>query len=84
MVTQEVNAGKDPVKGGSIWELLQDSEKIVVASGKKILEFTPADSKAMVIEKVSGRAGNLRAPALKIGKTFYIGYNEKLYNENIK
>lgn len=28
-----------------------------------------------------GRSGNLRAPSIKMGKTWLVGYNEELYSE---
>ncbi len=37
-----------------------------------------------LLERVTGRTGNLRAPALRRGNVFYIGYNEELYETLIK
>lgn len=79
----EVNASRDTVAGDAVWELVKESDKIVVASGKKLIEFTPADDKEEIIAKIAGRTGNLRAPALKIGNTYYIGFNEELYASRI-
>ncbi len=33
------------------------------------------------MKKILGRSGNLRAPAMRHGKTFYIGYNDGLYQQ---
>ncbi len=55
----------------------------MVASGKKIMEFKPAVDKSEMLEKISGRTGNLRAPTAKIGKVFYVGFNDELYEEKI-
>jgi hypothetical protein len=30
---------------------------------------------------VLGRSGNLRAPTLQVGNTYYVGYNEIIYKE---
>ena len=82
-IQNEVNAAKDTVSGDAVWDLVKNSEKIVVASGKKLVEYTPADDKEEIIAKISGRTGNLRAPALKIGNSYYIGFNEELYSSKI-
>ena len=53
-----------------------------MTSGKKILEFDPAiDAKEEILAKVSGRTGNLRAPALLVKDTYYVGYNDELYDK---
>lgn len=82
---EEVNAAKDTLKRDGVWDLLGDSEKIYVTSGKKILEFNPETAdREELLERVTGRTGNLRAPALRRGNVFYIGYNEELYETLIK
>ncbi len=61
--------------------MVAGAERIYVASGKKIIEFTPQKNDAAEIEKkICGRTGNLRAPTLKIGNTFYVGFNEEMYS----
>jgi hypothetical protein len=83
VIENEVNAGKETISDDGIWELVKNSKSIVVASGKKILEYTPDDDREELLAKIAGRTGNLRAPALKIGSSFYIGFNEEMYNERI-
>ncbi len=64
--------------------MIAGAKKVVVASGKKILEFDPATTdKEDLIKKITGRTGNLRAPALKMGDVYYIGFNVEMY-ENLK
>jgi hypothetical protein len=51
-----------------------------VANGKKIIRLNPAlMDRQELVSAVVGRSGNLRAPTLRIGTTFYIGFNEELY-----
>ena len=77
---EEVNAAKDTVSGDAIWRLLGEADSIMVAQNKNILEFSPArDDREEILSKVAGRTGNLRAPTLRVGKTFYVGFNEELY-----
>jgi len=84
-VIEEINAAKETVKIDAVWDLLGNSEKVYVTSGKKILEFAPATAdREELLKKVTGRTGNLRAPALRRGDVFYIGYNDELYSSYIK
>jgi hypothetical protein len=79
-IAEEVNASKDTVSGDEVWTLLEGAGKVVVASGKKVLEYEPASAdREEFLKKVTGRTGNLRAPALRIGDNYYIGFNEEMY-----
>lgn len=61
--------------------MIAAASKVYVASGKKIIEFVPADAdKEEMLKKITGRSGNLRAPTLKRGDVFYIGYNTDMYD----
>jgi hypothetical protein len=83
IIEKEVSATKETISDEGIWDLVKKGERIVVASGKKIIEFTPNDDKNDILAKIAGRTGNLRAPTVKVGSTFYIGFNEELYNDRI-
>lgn len=62
---------------------MKGAEKVMVASGQKTLEYDPATAdKDELLKKITGRTGNLRAPALKIGNVYYIGFNAGMY-ENL-
>ena len=63
-----------------VWDLLKNASTVHVASGQKTLTFKPdSASKDELINKATGRTGNLRAPALRIGNDLYIGFNAALY-----
>jgi len=63
---------------------LQGAEKVCVGRGQKVYVYLPsAASKEQIMNEVLGRTGNLRAPALKIGNRYYIGYNEAMVKELI-
>ena len=54
---------------------------MTVAKGKKVQEF--AGGKGATDEAVDamlGATGNLRAPAIVVGKTLLIGFNEDVYS----
>lgn len=79
-IMAEVDAKKEVKKGEEAWALVENADKIVVASGQKTLEFDPAGGdKDEILKKITGRTGNLRAPALKIGDVYYIGFNAGMY-----
>lgn len=81
MVDNEVNAKQEIFNGEEAWGVIAGASKVYVASGKKIIEFDPATAdKEEMLKKITGRTGNLRAPALKRGNTFYIGYNVEMYD----
>ena len=64
-----------------MWEFLSQADTIHVASGQKTITFTPDPAnKEELIKKATGRTGNLRAPALRIGNDLYIGYNQAMYD----
>jgi arsenate reductase-like glutaredoxin family protein len=53
----------------------------VVAKGKKIVRFDlrndrPSDDE--LLDHMLGRSGALRAPSLRAGRTFVVGYNADL------
>lgn len=65
-----------------VWDVLSAAETVHVASGQKTLTFKPAeDNKEELLQKATGRTGNLRAPTLKLGKEFYVGFNADMYDK---
>lgn len=80
VIKAEVNAKNKSIAGEDAWQVVAGADKIYVASGKNIVTFDPATAgKEEVLPRITGRTGNLRAPALKRGNVFYIGYNVALY-----
>jgi hypothetical protein len=76
----EEDAKKRSYPGEAAWQLIAEAEKVHVAVGKKVVEFDPATvDRDLFLKKVTGPSGNLRAPALRLGKVFYIGYNPEIY-----
>lgn len=62
---------------------MRTAEKIVVARGQKTLEYDPGSAdKEELLKKITGRTGNLRAPTLRIGNVYYVGFNVTMY-ENL-
>jgi hypothetical protein len=80
-IAEEVNAKSQAYRGDEAWQVIAEAERVYVASGKKIIEFEPATAdKELMLKKITGPSGNLRAPAFRRGKVFYIGYSDELYD----
>ena len=82
-VRETVNASKERYGPDDLDALFDGASKIVVAKGKKVLTFRPgkADYDADELRKVAiGPSGNLRAPTLRAGKSWYVGFSEDAYN----
>ena len=80
-ITAERNAGKEPIDVEEGWKLVSEAALLVVASGKRIVELVPTESnREEILAVIIGRSGKLRAPALRVGDRFVIGYNEDICN----
>lgn len=80
-VDEIVDARKVKIEEEEAWNLLSKGEKIVVAKGSKVVEFDIADKNRFDIMQISlGRSGTLRAPAVRIGKKWMVGFNEAIYS----
>jgi arsenate reductase-like glutaredoxin family protein len=80
IIAEEVNARKEVYTEDDLDLLVNNISQLVVTSGKKILRFDPKSSELKdAAVKMFGRTGNLRAPAVRIGTTLYVGYNAELY-----
>lgn len=64
--------------------LLNGMAKMLVAKGKKVtdvdLKKDRPDDDALA-KLMLGPTGNLRAPAIKVGKTMLIGFHKETYEE---
>ena len=63
-----------------MWNLIHEVSRVYVAKGNKIEVFTPGRTdRSVILMALLGRGGNLRAPTLRIGQMFCVGYNKGLY-----
>jgi arsenate reductase-like glutaredoxin family protein len=61
--------------------LLKDANKLIAMKGKKISEFdvkTSVDKDA--VDAMLGPTGNMRAPTIRIGKTYLVGFNDDIFS----
>ena len=80
-----MNATKERFGKADLKKLFADATKIVVAKGKKVTTFdlkNDPPSGADLAKAVLGPTGNLRAPAIKTGKTWTIGFHPEHYEQH--
>ena len=82
------NAIENPVDASEAASLLEDAKEVYVAKGRKVLHFdlVAKDGGAddgEVAALIVSRWGKLRAPALRVGATLVVGYNEEMLAELI-
>jgi len=70
------------IDGAAAWEKLHNAARITVAKGKTFSHFYPQrDAKEEILRQVMGPSGNLRAPALRVGDEFVIGFHPDFYRQ---
>ena len=63
-------------------DLLKKASRLAVAKGKKLSEFSGANTTSEeAAAAMLGATGNLRAPTMVVNKTLLVGFNETLYTE---
>jgi len=56
-----------------------------VAKGSKLIEFSTDDANRFEVLKIAiGRSGTLRAPTIKVGDTWLVGFNKDAYENILK
>jgi hypothetical protein len=57
--------------------LLKNATKLIAMKGKKVQEFdVSAKVGSDAVEAMLGPTGNMRAPTVKVGNTYLVGFNE--------
>ena len=60
--------------------LLKDATKLIAMKGKKVQEFDVSSRVGSdAVEAMLGPTGNMRAPTIKIGNTYLVGFNEEIF-----
>ncbi len=83
-LNETADARKDTIKKDAAWDLLSSFNMIYAGRGRKTIQFKPGqDEKEAILKVCLGRTGNLRSPAVKVGNTMFVGYNDNIY-ENLQ
>ena len=78
------DARKEQMDASAVWDLMGRAERIVVAKGRRVVTFVPTeDTQESILKAVMGRSGNLRAPTLRSGEIFFVGFNSTLYETEV-
>ena len=60
--------------------LVKAAKQVIVAKGKLVRTFAPGGKASdEIVLALLGPTGNLRAPALIVGDTLLVGWNEEAY-----
>ena len=66
----------------AVWDLMGSAGQIVVAKGRRVETFVPTeDTQESILKVVMGRSGSLRAPTVRSGDSFFVGFNNALYEQ---
>jgi len=64
--------------------ILRHTNRVVAMKGKKVSDFNlkkdPPNEKEL-LESILGPTGNLRAPAVRFGKTLVVGFEEETWSQ---
>ncbi len=62
--------------------MLKDASKLVAMKGKKVQAFDVSSNVGSdAVEAMLGPTGNMRAPTIKVGNTYLVGFNEEIFAE---
>lgn len=79
-MNSSTDAGKEKIDAEAAWLLLKTADKITVIKGKKVASFKPGrNNRDDILQAVMGPSGNLRAPTLRMGRDYLVGFNQELY-----
>jgi hypothetical protein len=77
-----VDARKERFGREDLREFFKDAGKVIAARGKKSIVFDMKQDPPSLddlAQAVLGPSGNLRAPTLKLGKTYLVGFGDAAY-----
>lgn len=81
-VAEIVDARKQKFDRAALRTLFRGGCRLVAAKGKKIAEFDLESSKidwSAIEAAVLGPSGTLRAPTLRVGREFYVGFSPEAW-----
>ena len=78
---EQVDARKERYDVDQAAALMAGCDRVLVARGKSWQAYDPSDAAQAdeMRKKMMGPHGTLRAPALRFGKVFAVGFHEEMY-----
>ena len=79
---EETISANQKLQASDAKKLLGSASKLIAMKGKKVNEFS-VESKVDkdAVNAMLGPTGNLRAPTIRVGGTYLVGYNEDIFND---
>ena len=81
---EKLDARKERIGAEQALALLSDANSLVVVKGKKVNRYDLRENppaKEELLKQVMGPSGNLRAPTIRRGKSFVVGFQAEAYKE---
>lgn len=79
-VRETVEARKVKIQKDQAWDMLRTADEIIVGRGGRFVVLRPSEAgRKDILDQCLGRTGTLRAPVLKIGRRFLVGFNRDMY-----
>jgi len=81
-VAEIIDARKQKFDSAALRSLFRGGSRLIAAKGKKLAEFDLESSKidwSAIEAAVLGPSGTLRAPTLRVGKKFYVGFSPEAW-----
>lgn len=80
-VVEQVDARKQRFNEQEAWQLMEHCSQVYIARGKSwaVHDLADPSQAAEISKKMLGPHGTMRAPALRFGKNFVIGFNVEMY-----
>jgi arsenate reductase-like glutaredoxin family protein len=82
-----VDARKAPIRGREALGVIEEVDEIYAVKGKKVIHLdlrTARPDEQALLEVLLGPTGNLRAPALRRGRTLIVGFDEPTYERLLR
>ena len=81
-----MNATKERYGRADLDALFAGARRVVVAKGKKVVTFDLASGAKLpseIADVVLGPTGNLRAPTVRVGSTWLVGFHAEAWEAEI-
>ena len=78
---KETVSANQKLQASDAKKLLGSANKLIAMKGKKVSEFNvQAKIDKDAVSAMLGPTGNLRAPTIRVGGTYLVGYNDEIFS----
>ncbi|MGQ4810355.1 hypothetical protein NKDENANG_03813 [Candidatus Entotheonellaceae bacterium PAL068K] len=86
MTVRETVTASKKLKRDAALALAREADRLIAAKGKKVTTVDLAKdqpSDEALARLMLGPSGNLRAPTIRVGRVLLVGYNDKVFTEQL-